>query len=151
MLSGATLSASEMTGTAVFRIVVSSDSIKNATATSQGNSRLLESGGKEDGEGEALAGFICFCAMARVLPPDGRTLFRRRPLSHTHQIVGTHPHLKRSLDLVGLERDITARGEDRLIERQIQFAPMDEAERDIVDAGFVQRNATQQQRPDAQP
>ena len=30
-----------MTGTAVFRIVVSSDSIKNATATSHGKSRLL--------------------------------------------------------------------------------------------------------------
>src|ERR1019366_7631720 len=37
MLSGATWSASETAGTAVFRIVVSSDSMKNATATSQGN------------------------------------------------------------------------------------------------------------------
>jgi hypothetical protein len=38
-----------MTGTAVFRIVVSSDSIKNATATSHGRSCLLEvaSGGEE--------------------------------------------------------------------------------------------------------
>ena len=32
-----TPSALEMTGTAVFRMVVSSDSMKNATATSQGN------------------------------------------------------------------------------------------------------------------
>jgi hypothetical protein len=45
MLSGATLSASDMTGTAVFRIVVSSDSMKNATATSQGRSCLLETEG----------------------------------------------------------------------------------------------------------
>src|SRR5271157_6034307 len=41
MLSGATLRACETTGTAVFRIVVSSDSMKNATATSHGRSRLL--------------------------------------------------------------------------------------------------------------
>jgi hypothetical protein len=33
-----------MAGTAVFRIVVSSDSMKNATATSHGNSRLLRQG-----------------------------------------------------------------------------------------------------------
>jgi hypothetical protein len=51
MLSGATLSASEIAGTAVFRIVVSSDSIKNATATSHGKSRLLDADGvkKDDG------------------------------------------------------------------------------------------------------
>ena len=42
MLSGATRSASAMVGTAVFRIVVSSDSMKNATATSHGNSRFAE-------------------------------------------------------------------------------------------------------------
>src|SRR5579862_1300880 len=41
MLSGATLRASAMVGTAVLRIVVSSDSMKNATATSHGKSRLL--------------------------------------------------------------------------------------------------------------
>src|SRR5579863_2441937 len=51
MLRGATLSASEITGTAVFRMVVSSDSMKNATATSQGSSRLLESAG---GDAEAV-------------------------------------------------------------------------------------------------
>jgi hypothetical protein len=45
MLSGATLSASEMAGTAVLRIVVSNDSMKNATATSHGKSRLLEAEG----------------------------------------------------------------------------------------------------------
>jgi hypothetical protein len=42
MLSGETLRACETTGTAVFRIVVSSDSMKNATATSHGRSCLIE-------------------------------------------------------------------------------------------------------------
>ena len=41
MLSGATFSAAAMVGTAVFRMVVSSDSMKNATATSHGSNRLL--------------------------------------------------------------------------------------------------------------
>src|SRR5580658_7862614 len=58
MLSGATLSAAAIVGTAVFRIVVSSDSMKNATATSQGTSRKLASlgpvadGPAEDGPAE---------------------------------------------------------------------------------------------------
>jgi hypothetical protein len=51
MLSGATLSASEIAGTAVFRIVVSSDSIKNATATSHGKSRLLDCDGVKEDDG----------------------------------------------------------------------------------------------------
>jgi hypothetical protein len=42
MLSGATWSAVAIVGTAVLRIVVSSDSIKNATAISHGTRRLLE-------------------------------------------------------------------------------------------------------------
>src|SRR5580704_10677877 len=42
MLSGATWSAAAIAGTAVLRIVVSSDSIKNATAISHGSRRLLE-------------------------------------------------------------------------------------------------------------
>ena len=41
MLRGPTLRAAEIAGTAVFRMVVSSDSMNNATATSQGKSRLL--------------------------------------------------------------------------------------------------------------
>src|ERR1700761_6912228 len=48
MLSGPTLSADEMAGTAVFRIVVSSDSIKKATATSHGKRRLLATEGWEN-------------------------------------------------------------------------------------------------------
>src|ERR1700691_5775383 len=42
MLSGATWSAAAIAGTAVLRIVVSSDSMKNATAISHGSRRLLE-------------------------------------------------------------------------------------------------------------
>jgi hypothetical protein len=41
MLSGTTWRAAEIAGTAVLRMVVSSDSMKKATATSQGNKRLL--------------------------------------------------------------------------------------------------------------
>src|SRR6267142_3661212 len=40
MLSGGTLSACAMAGTAVFRIVVSNDSMKKPTATSHGRRRL---------------------------------------------------------------------------------------------------------------
>ncbi len=40
MLSGGTFNASAMAGTAVFRIVVSRDSMKNPMATSHGSSRL---------------------------------------------------------------------------------------------------------------
>src|SRR5579863_3826520 len=42
MLSGATFNAAAIAGTAVFKMVVSKDSMKNATATSHGNNRLLE-------------------------------------------------------------------------------------------------------------
>jgi len=52
MLSGATFSASEIAGTAVLRIVVSNDSMKNATATSHGKRRLLEAVGAFDAEGD---------------------------------------------------------------------------------------------------
>jgi hypothetical protein len=48
MLRGATPSAEEMAGTAVLRIVVSSDSIKKATATSHGKNRLEASEGSNE-------------------------------------------------------------------------------------------------------
>ena len=48
MLSGATLRAAATTGVAVFRIVVSNDSMKKATATSQGSSRRLAVWGEKD-------------------------------------------------------------------------------------------------------
>src|ERR1700678_601449 len=47
MLRGATPRAEEMAGTAGLRIVVSSDSMKNATATSQGKRRLEASEGPD--------------------------------------------------------------------------------------------------------
>jgi hypothetical protein len=49
MLSGATLSAAAMEGTAVFRIVVSNDSMKNATATNQGTKRALDALNRAEG------------------------------------------------------------------------------------------------------
>jgi hypothetical protein len=65
-----------MAGTAVFKIVVSSDSIKNATATSQGKRRLLEAEGKEEGVGTLVEvvegiGFLssnCFFKLSGNLP-----------------------------------------------------------------------------------
>src|SRR5271168_3387684 len=72
MLSGATLRACETTGTAVFKIVVSSDSIKNATATSHGRSCLLEADG---GGEELLIGFapklmVCLIFTRRSICPN---------------------------------------------------------------------------------
>jgi hypothetical protein len=55
MLSGPTWSAAEMAGTAVLRMVVSSDSMKKATATSQGRRRLLAT---ERPGGGAMAGVV---------------------------------------------------------------------------------------------
>jgi hypothetical protein len=56
MLSGATFRAPAMAGTAVFRMVVSNDSMKNATATSHGSNRLLDvSGELTTGRGMARA------------------------------------------------------------------------------------------------
>src|SRR5882672_8073279 len=49
MLSGATLSAAATVGTAVFRMVVSSASMKKATATSHGSIRLTDSSGEDRG------------------------------------------------------------------------------------------------------
>ena len=46
MLSGTIFRASAIVGTAVLRIVVSSDSMKNATATSHGRRRFRDSFGK---------------------------------------------------------------------------------------------------------
>jgi hypothetical protein len=48
-----------MVGTAVLRIVVSSDSIKNATATSHGRSRLEASEGSGE-DGVAVNGPVWF-------------------------------------------------------------------------------------------
>ena len=82
MLRGATWSAAAIVGTAVLRIVVSSDSIKNATAISQGTRRLLEaaSGGCEKGasiglDGLTFGGLGCIGLHDRVEPS-----FRENPI-----------------------------------------------------------------------
>jgi hypothetical protein len=59
MLRGATPRAEEIAGTAVFRIVVSSDSMKKATATSHGRSRLEASEGADE-DGRAVSGPASF-------------------------------------------------------------------------------------------
>src|ERR1700677_2145770 len=55
MFRGATCKAAAIVGTAVFRIVVSSDSMKNATAMSHGRRRLLASA-RVGGEVEPATG-----------------------------------------------------------------------------------------------
>src|SRR6476661_10896997 len=62
MLSGATFNAAAIVGTAVLRIVVSSDSMKKATAISHGSSRLLESASVGGGEGFVA----CLCGLTSV-------------------------------------------------------------------------------------
>jgi hypothetical protein len=91
MLRGATPSAEEMAGTAVLRIVVSSDSIKKATATSHGTSRLAAAEGADEDEGalNRLAGFIygsagteyilsTFCEFRPAADKNTVTVFLRR-------------------------------------------------------------------------
>src|SRR5881628_368719 len=70
MLSGATASAFAMAGTAVFRIVVSIDSMKKATATSHGNNRFPDAPGAAGGTATALewAGIILPPADYLVVP-----------------------------------------------------------------------------------
>jgi hypothetical protein len=58
MFKGETWSAAEMAGTAVFRMVVSSDSMKNATATSHGKTRLLAVPGAGGGVTEEALGAL---------------------------------------------------------------------------------------------
>jgi hypothetical protein len=55
MLRGATWRAEEIAGTAVLRIVVSSDSMKKATATSHGKRRFDASDGSDE-DGFAING-----------------------------------------------------------------------------------------------
>src|SRR6185503_2329515 len=74
MLSGATWSAAAIAGTAVFRMVVSSDSIKTAMATNHGRSRLTESLGVDNccGNGSSLQ---------EVLSHRNRTIHQPRKLT----------------------------------------------------------------------
>ena len=75
MLSGETPSASAMVGTAVFRIVVSSASMKKATATSHGNNCFVETS-CEAGGGIAKAG--CGMVPGRQSNPATRLMVRAR-------------------------------------------------------------------------
>lgn len=71
MLSGATCNAAAIVGTAVFRIVVSRDSMKNATATSHGRKRLLDAPG-ENSEDSLLILFVWDMDFrCRVCTPSG--------------------------------------------------------------------------------
>src|SRR5580700_3715517 len=88
MLSGVTLRASEMAGTAVFRIVVSSDSMKNATATSHGRSFLLETGGAAGIEGE-LVELTGLMAMGQTIT----VLTNGKICSHSPTTTPNRPHL----------------------------------------------------------
>ena len=59
MLSGVTPRAAEIAGTAVLRMVVSSDSMKKATATSQGSRRRPTADSvDEEGVATSAGGFI---------------------------------------------------------------------------------------------
>src|SRR5437870_4318585 len=78
MLSGATLSAAATVGTAVFRMVVSSASMKKATATSHGSSRLTDS------SGEGRGGI-------------GGSIVRRRDTPGSARFDGSHPRLEAEL------------------------------------------------------
>src|ERR1700722_17886312 len=78
MLRGATPRAEEMAGTAVLRIVVSSDSMKKATATSHGRSRLAASEGSDE-EGEAINGPVWFIRRKLRAASPSRTCWLMGP------------------------------------------------------------------------
>jgi hypothetical protein len=87
MLSGATWSAAAIVGTPVFRIVVSSDSMKNATAMSHGSNRLLEPASESCEEGSSIGlGGLTFVGLGCIglrdrVPWAGsrKTNYRRFP------------------------------------------------------------------------
>ena len=81
MLSGATWSAAAIVGTPVFRIVVSRDSMKNATAISHGRSRVLESASGDSGEEASIGlGWLPFvelgCIILRGRVGSDRCMYR---------------------------------------------------------------------------
>ncbi len=74
MLRDSTPSAAATVGTAVFRIVVSSDSMRNATATIQGSRRLAESSGKGAEGGVRGNQRAALEASGSCQPPGGATV-----------------------------------------------------------------------------
>src|SRR5450755_1770130 len=77
-------------------------------------------------------------------------LLRRRTLGYSHQILRTHPLLKRVLHLGGCELDVAACRNRGLIERQIELPTFNQPMRDAIDARLRQWDPTQQQRLDPQ-
>ena len=75
MLSGAMRSAAAMVGTAVFRMVVSSDAMKDATATSPGDQPLH--GGRTIGDAGAGGGTAQSNAVVAPAPTNTRSGGRR--------------------------------------------------------------------------
>jgi hypothetical protein len=92
MLSGATLRASAMAGAAVFRIVVSNDSIKNATATSHGNNSLLAvcSEGAVSGLGMAALRYVLNAVIHRI-PSAGTSTHAAASLSQRNEPLPISP------------------------------------------------------------
>ena len=76
MLNGAMPSAFAMAGTAVFRIVVSSDCMKKATATSHGKKRFTASIEIAEGTGRGIRCHHCrlrfFCHAQKLTQPPGQ-------------------------------------------------------------------------------
>src|ERR1700728_1820032 len=87
MLSGVTPRAAEIAGTAVFRIVVSSDSMKNATATSHGNSRLLASVGCGEAASANSVDFVKTAPVSFLIPE--KVILQRRYCNFGSHIAGT--------------------------------------------------------------
>jgi hypothetical protein len=77
MLSGVTANALAMTGTAVFKMVVSSDSMKKATATNHGSIRLTAA----DGSSESVARAVNACFLIEALDTEADPLKLARSYS----------------------------------------------------------------------
>src|SRR5579862_7463795 len=122
MLSGATLRAAAMVGTAVFRIVVSSDSMKNATAISHGRSRLLESASAGGEAGVSIGlGVLGFVGLGCIGLCNDRwsvafALYRLSPIrirsSLPYDPISYGKFLRRSLSILNLAQPHDANASD---------------------------------------
>ena len=89
MLSGATFRAAAMAGAAVFKIVVSNDSMKNATATSHGRSRLLDGSIVGTGAGFGMRGRERSARQYSEVSPEPGV--RNRPIGCAQYSAGKTP------------------------------------------------------------
>ena len=80
MLNGATPSALAIAGTAVFRIVVSSDCMKNATATSHGKNRFTASIEIAEGTAATPASTAMLLQPTPILLPCAETNATAEPI-----------------------------------------------------------------------